>query len=234
MDYLDVLARALVAKKHATYGSNWHPLLVLKNNDSGKLYQELTDIVKQFQDDLLAYNFQSKTDFSNLDKLLDSKIDVHYIYYDHKRTAVALDSYSYWKNETKQLIITVNIDLPEKEENFEIAYQLAHLILYYDWDINNNAILSRKMLDYLKSNDFFNINTHAEAAAYTKTDFSKDEIALAYAILLIVPQSELYKVIKRYPENRIDHVANQFNISRRLARFRLQIEQQLPNSILNC
>lgn len=234
MDYLDVLARALVAKKHATYGSNWHPLLVLKNNDSGKLYQELIDVVKQFQNDLLAYNFQSKADFSDLDKLLDSKIDVHYIYYDHKRAAIALDSYSYWKNETKQLIITVNIDLPENERNFEIAYQLAHLILYFDWDINNNTILNRKMLDYLKSNDFVNINTHAETTACTKTDFSKDEIALAYAILLIVPQSELYKVIKRYPENRIDHVANQFNISRRLARFRLQIEQQLPNSILNC
>lgn len=233
MDYLDVLARALVAKKHATYGSNWHPLLVLKNNDSGKLYQELTDIVKQFQDDLLAYNFQSKTDFSNLDKLLDSKIDVHYTYYSHKRTSVALDSYSYWKNETKQLIITVNIDLPEKEENFEIAYQLAHLILYFDWDINNNTIMSRKMLNCLKDKNFFNVNAHFKTIDYTKANFAKDEVALAYAILLIVPQSELYQVIKEHSDNRIDYVADHFGISYRLARFRLQIEQQLPNSILN-
>lgn len=239
MDYLGILAQALIdeqkakiAKQRAAYGSNWHPLIVIKNNESGKLYQEFMNIVKQFQDNLLAYNFQSKVDFSDLGELLDSKIEVCHID-DYNTGSDAIDSYSRWDNKTKQLIITYCSYLPENEEHFEIAYQLAHLILDYDWDITNDTLLTRKMLNHLKHDSFFNMNSHVKTPACTSDSFARDELALTYAILLIVPQSELYKVIKRYPEDRIDHVADQFSISRRLARFRLQIEQQLPNSILN-
>lgn len=211
-----------------SYGSNWHPLIPINTEALSYAFKVAEDIQN-------VISFGPKADFSNLAETLKPYLQVHYL--PHSRAKIEnydnyFDSYLYSDNDKlNSTVITINITLPKDEWNFEIAYELAYLFVFYrfgdDENIYDTKSFHNRIAHELKKNErdylLLNRNLH-KPNANEKTNV-RDLICLNVACLTIIPEIQLYKLLATEPDDIITAVCNKFKVSRRIANFRMKLEQ---------
>lgn len=211
-----------------SYGSNWHPLIPINTEALSYAFKVAEDIQNMI-------SFGPKADFSNLAETLKPYLQVHYL--PHSRAKIEnydnyFDSYLYSDNDKlNSTVITINITLPKDEWNFEIAYELAYLCVFYrfgdDENIYDTKSFHNRIAHELRKNErdylLLNRNLH-KPNANEKTNV-RDLICLNVACLTIIPEIQLYKLLATEPDDIITAVCNKFKVSRRIANFRMKLEQ---------
>ena len=211
-----------------SYGSNWHPLIPLDNetiNDVFKAAEYIQNII----------SFGPKADFSNLAETLKPYLQVHYL--PHSRAKIEnydnyFDSYLYSDNDKlNSTVITINIALPKDEWNFEIAYELAYLLVFYGFgdeeNIYDTKSFHNRIAHELRQNerDYLLLNRNLHKPNTNEKINARDLICLNVACLTIMPEIQLYKLLATEPDDIITAVCNKFKVSRRIANFRMKLEQ---------
>lgn len=210
------------------YGSNWHPLIPLNN-------EALSDAFKVAEDIQNIISFGPKADFSNLAETLKPYLQVHYL--PHSRAKIEnydnyFDSYLYSNNDKlNSTVITINITLPKDEWNFEIAYELAYLYMFYrfgdDENIYDTKSFHNRIAHELRKSesDYLLLNSNLHKQTTNGKMDVKDLICLNVACLTIIPEVQLHKLLATDHDDIINAVCNKFKVSRRIANFRMKLEQ---------
>ena len=211
-----------------SYGSNWHPLIPLNNeaiNDAFKVAEDIQNII----------SFGPKADFSNLAETLKPYLQVHYL--PHSRAKIEnydnyFDSYLYSDNDKlNSTVITINIALPKDEWNFEIAYELAYLFVFYGFGDEENIYDTKSFHDRIahelrkNERDYLLLHRNLHKPNSNGKMNVRDLICLNVACLTIIPEIQLYKLLATEPDDIITAVCNKFKVSRRIANFRMKLEQ---------
>lgn len=213
------------------YGSNWHPLIPVAND---KLLSAAFAIAEDIQE---TVSYGVRADFSNLAETLAPYLRVHYL--DHtgakiKNSHNYFDSYMYCDiSKTNSVTITINTALPENEQNFEIAFELAYLFLWYGFGVKESIYdkdTFRKRVAHklgVSENEFILLNSDLHYAnSDTKEQNKFDVPTLNIACLIIIPELQLHKLLLTKPNDIINAICNKFKVSRRIANFRMKLEQK--------
>ena len=211
-----------------SYGSNWHPLIPINTEALSHAFKVAEDIQNMI-------SFGPKADFSDLAEILKPYLQVHYL--PHSRAKIEnydnyFDSYLYSDNDKlNSTVITINITLPKDEWNFEIAYELAYLFVFYrfgdDENIYDTKSFHNRIAHELGKNkrDYLLLNRNLHKPTTNEKTNVRDLICLNVACLTIIPEIQLYKLLATEPDDIITAVCNKFKVSRRIANFRMKLEQ---------
>ena len=211
-----------------SYGSNWHPLIPLNNKALSYAFKVAEDIQN-------IISFGPKADFSNLTETLKPYLQVHYL--PHSRAKIEnydnyFDSYLYSDNDKlNSTVITINIALPKDEWNFEIAYELAYLFVFYGFGdeehIYDTKYFHNRIAHELRKNerDYLLLNRNLHKPNTNEKINVRDLICLNVACLTIIPEIQLYKLLATEPDDIITAICHKFKVSRRIANFRMKLEQ---------
>lgn len=215
------------------YGSNWHPLIPVAND---KLLTATFAIAKDIQETI---SYGVRADFSNLAETLAPYLRVHYL--DHTGAKIKnrhnyFDSYMYCDiSKTDSVTITINTALPENEQNFEIAFELAYSFLWHGFGVKESIYdkdtfrkrVARKL--GANENEFILLNSdlyYADSDSDIKEQNKFDVPALNIACLIIIPEVQLQELLLTRPSDIISAICDKFKVSRRIANFRMKLEQK--------
>ncbi|MBM5607646.1 helix-turn-helix domain-containing protein [Listeria ivanovii] len=147
-------------------------LLSQLRNESIQLYNTSTEASDRLlQLEIIAENAREKLDVQSNSELL-YKLELSGIYILEKSMGVSIDAYSTWTSQEKPFIILGNKKKSAVRRNFDLAHELAHLLLHYKIDMDSLTKDEHKIIEK-EANDF------ASFFLLPKNQFLKDFLTIS-------------------------------------------------------
>jgi Zn-dependent peptidase ImmA (M78 family) len=122
-------------------------------DDSIKLYNKIDNSDNHLlQLELIAENAREKLGIVTNSELL-YRLELSGIYILEKNMGSSIDAYSTWTNQEKPFIILGNKKKSAVRRNFDLAHELAHLLLHYKMDMDSLTKDEHKKVEK-EANDF--------------------------------------------------------------------------------
>lgn len=122
-------------------------------DESMKLYNKPTDLNGRIlQLEMIAENAREKLGVVTNSELL-YRLELSGVYILEKNMGASIDAYSTWTNQEKPFIILGNKKKSAVRRNFDLAHELAHLLLHYKMDMDSLTKDEHKKIEK-EANDF--------------------------------------------------------------------------------
>lgn len=164
--------------------------------------------------------FGGYTDYENLEHFLELRgIDVRYV------DSEEIDGYLRWDRKANCPVIAVSVtnEAPVRRR-FTMAHELGHLILDWDWEIEEN---NSEKEENLSKEDYLNIYAYRGKGYYTDEERKQEARANEFAAAFLIPVKKLEPIIDRAEEinqsgeSLVNEVAADFETSTATAQNRI-------------